>query len=501
MTLNNLGNGQWGLHRFEDAVASFEEALAIRRQLAAIHPDVYLPNVAATLNNLGNVQSDLHRSEGAVTSYEEAVAICRQLAAVRPDVYLPHVAMTLNNLGTVQRDLHRFERAVANYEEALAIRRQLAAIHPDVYLPNVATTLNNLGNVQSELHRCEVAMASFEEALAICRRLAAARPGVYLSDVAITLNNLGTVQRDLHQFEGAAASYEEALAAYRQLAAARPDVYLPNVAMTLNNLGIVQSDLHRFQGAVASYEEAREIYEEHKEQLGSAHLMDRIFMYGNYARLVLQDRPEQNWPDYGLARELLREGCDLAESFRSMFSDPRERIRVQHEEYALYALRVQVSLKCGELFHDSTAYEEALEAAEASRSRSLLDALAQQILPEGVPFDLQQNFLKLQRNLRRAQRRLHQEWEVLELLAEIGVQRDIQVGTGGDIANRAGDDLLAKPEMPPFAGQVGAVGISHTAQSTPLHPGCISLDPHPGCREGPAAADRPDRELYPAVRP
>ena len=46
MTLNNLGNVQANMNRFEAAVDSFTEALDIRRQLAEARPDVYLPDVA-----------------------------------------------------------------------------------------------------------------------------------------------------------------------------------------------------------------------------------------------------------------------------------------------------------------------------------------------------------------------------------------------------------------------------------------------------------------------
>ncbi|MCA9047636.1 MAG: hypothetical protein KDA89_02845, partial [Planctomycetaceae bacterium] len=50
-----LANSHDELRNLESAVASFEEALTIRRKLAAARPDVYLPNVTATLNNLGTV--------------------------------------------------------------------------------------------------------------------------------------------------------------------------------------------------------------------------------------------------------------------------------------------------------------------------------------------------------------------------------------------------------------------------------------------------------------
>jgi len=50
-----LARSHQELFELEDAVASYDEALAKYRKLAESRPDVYLPAVATTLNNLGNV--------------------------------------------------------------------------------------------------------------------------------------------------------------------------------------------------------------------------------------------------------------------------------------------------------------------------------------------------------------------------------------------------------------------------------------------------------------
>jgi hypothetical protein len=51
-----------------------------------------------SLNNLSAVRADLGRPEDALTAIEEAVAIRRELAAARPDAFRPDLAMSLNNL-------------------------------------------------------------------------------------------------------------------------------------------------------------------------------------------------------------------------------------------------------------------------------------------------------------------------------------------------------------------------------------------------------------------
>jgi tetratricopeptide (TPR) repeat protein len=91
--------------------------------------------------------SELGQLEAARDSYQEALAIRRELARQRPDVYRPAVAGTLNNLGNVQRDLNDLETARASFQEALTGYRELARQHPDLWWPEVAGTLNNLGLV------------------------------------------------------------------------------------------------------------------------------------------------------------------------------------------------------------------------------------------------------------------------------------------------------------------------------------------------------------------
>jgi hypothetical protein len=58
-------------------------------------------------NNLGGRLSDLGRREEALAAAQEAVDIRRRVAAARPDAFLPDLAMSLNYLGTMLSDLGR----------------------------------------------------------------------------------------------------------------------------------------------------------------------------------------------------------------------------------------------------------------------------------------------------------------------------------------------------------------------------------------------------------
>jgi tetratricopeptide (TPR) repeat protein len=85
-------------------------------------PDRYRPHLAASLSNLGVRFSELGRPAEALPVTQEAVTIRRELAADMPDRYRPALAASLSNLGIWFSALGRNSEASAAREEALAIR-------------------------------------------------------------------------------------------------------------------------------------------------------------------------------------------------------------------------------------------------------------------------------------------------------------------------------------------------------------------------------------------
>ena len=162
--LSNYGSVQLKLQHPEEALASFDRALAIK------------PDYAEAFNNRGNVLGELKRFEEALTSYDRALAL-------KPDY-----AEALNNRGKVLQTHRHYEEALASYDRALALK------------PDYAGTLNNRGNVLLALKRHEEALASYDRALAL-------KP-----DYAGALNNRGTVLKELKRFKEALTSYDRALA-------------------------------------------------------------------------------------------------------------------------------------------------------------------------------------------------------------------------------------------------------------------------------------------------
>ena len=285
-SLNNLGKMLSELGRREDALAATEEAADLYRKLAAERPDAFLPDLAMSLNNLGSDLSGAGRRDDALAATQKAADVYRKLAAERPDAFLPYLAGSLNNLGKMLSDLGRPEDALAAAQEAAGIYRQLAAERPDAFLPNLATSLNNLGKMLSDLGRPEDALAATQEAVEIRRKLAADRPDAFLPDLAGSLNNLGSDLRDAGRPEDALAATEEAVDTCRKLAAERPDAFLPGLAMSLNNLGNRLSDLGRREDALAAAREAAALYTNLVERFPAAFERDLGVALRNLRRLL-----------------------------------------------------------------------------------------------------------------------------------------------------------------------------------------------------------------------
>src|SRR5262249_59448123 len=73
----------------------------------------------STLNNLGNVYQSQSRWAEAIAVYEQRLAIYRELGDRHRE------GQTLNNLGIVYRSQSRWAEAIAVYEQSLAIYREL----------------------------------------------------------------------------------------------------------------------------------------------------------------------------------------------------------------------------------------------------------------------------------------------------------------------------------------------------------------------------------------
>jgi protein O-GlcNAc transferase len=124
---NNRGNVLWDLNRFDDALKSFDTALSLNPQLFEAH------------NNRANALQSLGRYEEALESLDQALALD------------PMLVPALNNRGNALKSLDRFEEALESYAQALAIN------------PDLVEAYANRGNILKRLGRQDEALENFAE--------------------------------------------------------------------------------------------------------------------------------------------------------------------------------------------------------------------------------------------------------------------------------------------------------------------------------------------------
>lgn len=261
-TLNNLGVLQANQNKFDKALASFEESLKIRKQLANNEINSYSTYVAKTLNNLANLHSIQNEFDKAFIVYEEALQIDRKLAEINPNLYLQEVAGTLNNLANLLSDKNEIARAITEYQESLKINRMLAANNPDTYLPEIARTLNNLGLLYTSQNQFNEASDNFEEALKVIKQLSRYNPNAYLPRMAEILNNLGRLSHFQNELDKSELEFEEVLRIRRRLSEVNYDANISEIAVTLNNLANLYKAKGENENALKAYEESTKIFSE-----------------------------------------------------------------------------------------------------------------------------------------------------------------------------------------------------------------------------------------------
>jgi len=197
-----VGNALDDLGHYEEAITSFDKALAIK------------DDFIGAWNNQGSALGNLGRHEEALVRFDKALAI--------KDDY----SLAWNNRGGALANLERYEEAIASYDKALAIK--------DDY----SLAWDNRGGALANLERYEEAIASYDKALAI-------------KDDPATWNNRGIALMDSGRYEEAIASYDKALE------------IKPDDADHWSNQGLALSRLGRYDEALANQDQALKLQPEY----------------------------------------------------------------------------------------------------------------------------------------------------------------------------------------------------------------------------------------------
>jgi tetratricopeptide (TPR) repeat protein len=241
--INNVAFCLNTLGRWSDALAEFEEALAMQERIyKGDHPDI-----ANSLNNIAYCLDNVGRSEDALPKYEAALAMQERI--FKGDH--PALSQSLNNVAYCLNVLGRPEEALTKYEEALAMRQRMyqGKDHPDV-----ASSLNNVGFQLRILGRGAPALTNCDEALAMRQRIFQGdHPEVVESFAAVAgcLNLIG-------QYSEAGRKYQEGIDMVSRLIKAQPENnWLKlDLAIILRNQGENLAELGDVKGAREIYQKA-----------------------------------------------------------------------------------------------------------------------------------------------------------------------------------------------------------------------------------------------------
>lgn len=215
--LRQRGHLELTLDHTLDAIASFEQVLAIERET---HGDEH-PRVADALLDLGTA---LRRQEGRELETRRVLEDALSAAARAYDPSHPAVAGFHNALANVLVQLGELDSALEHYTRAEAITR---AAYGDG-TPKLAGYLLNRAHIHIAREEFDAARVLDLEALALFEAAGGEGPGV-----AMALNNLGIAYRGLRDEVSATRSFRRAL----DVMVARWGPSHPQVASLHRNLG------------------------------------------------------------------------------------------------------------------------------------------------------------------------------------------------------------------------------------------------------------------------
>jgi tetratricopeptide (TPR) repeat protein len=155
---HNLAGLAYAREHYVDAESHARRAVAVRRALRRTAP----VDLAQDLAVLAAALAGQRRHDEAIALFDEALAICRR--ARPPREY--EIAVHLHNLAAIQQTLGDAARAEHLYREALAIKEALlGSEHPEVGI-----VANNLGTLLHDQGRDAEARECYRRALAIAER-------------------------------------------------------------------------------------------------------------------------------------------------------------------------------------------------------------------------------------------------------------------------------------------------------------------------------------------
>lgn len=326
VVLNNLAASRTTNGDPDLALSLFEEALSIRE---ALNDQL---GVAYTLLGIANVHWYAGEPQKALDAYRRLVA---QAAVVKNDLLLGHA---LNNGGLVLQSLGEDTNALSQHMRALSIFRQLRERLFEGF------AMNNAGMAAMHLGKRDQAREHLNQALRIFRELTDTRAQAY------ALHNLGDLELKAGNVDAAIPYYRQSLEFKRGFR----DRY--GEAWSMARLGEANAGKGDFAGARILLKQALHLHRLIADRTGEASTLAQL------------GRVERNLGNTAQAKEHLEAAMALVEQSRNSVATPELR-------GSYFATRQSIFEYLTDLLVEQKDVR-ALEIAERSRARLLLDNLA-----------------------------------------------------------------------------------------------------------------------------
>lgn len=241
VSLTNLARVYQSLGEYDKAQPLYNRSVKIREKaLGAEHPETII-----SLNTLAAFYSDMGAYEKSVSLYERVLKIRDKTPG--PDH--PDTAISLNNLALAYQGLGEYDKALPLYNRSLKIKETA----PDPEQPGVARTLVNLASLYQALGAYDKAQPLYERALKIREKVI----GTDHPEVASNLANLAGLFVTQGMYEKALPLYERTWKIYEKAKGASS----LETAASLQKLATLYQVMGDYDKALPLYDRAARVYE------------------------------------------------------------------------------------------------------------------------------------------------------------------------------------------------------------------------------------------------
>ena len=258
--LREQGNKQLDTSQFQAALQSFQQALAIYKEIGDKEGE------ADSLNNLGRAYNNLGQYRQAIEFSQQSLVIAREIGSRQVE------AKSLRNLGSAYYFLGQYQKAIEFFQQSLAISREIGDRQQE------AKSLGNLGGAYYSLGEYQKAIEFVQQSLAIARQIGDRQWE------ATSLNNLGRAYDSLGQYQKAIEFYQQSLAIAREIGDKKGE------ALPLNNLGGAYYSLGQYQKAIEFYQQSLVIRREIGDRQGEAASLGSLgiayYVLGQYRQAI-----------------------------------------------------------------------------------------------------------------------------------------------------------------------------------------------------------------------